>query len=227
MGKTPDHPEDEKIAFQPETPAGDRAGKSDKGALHSMKELARSFHQRVFGTVEKTPRQLEAERVRNAVREKLEALWKKADDTRGSVLILEGVDPVEFAYMWYVRFFDRMEDKFPDDLDFWENFLAHLHDCERYKGQSIFKDSSLMQHMLEVPGKKRELFLAYGKVFLQYGSSVCDIVMNLSGIHKDNHHDVYRVAELVSDFSSINPRASFREYEDYVEIKIKKNSIYR
>lgn len=227
MGKTPNHPETEKTSIQPETPAGDSPGKSDTGVLHSMKELARGFHQRVFGTVEKTSRQLEAEQVRNSVKEKLEALWKKADDTRGSILILEGVDPVEFAYTWYVRFFDRMKDKFPDDLEFWEDFLAYLHGCERDKGQSIFKDFSLMQHMLEVPGRKRELFLAYGKVFLRYGSSVCDIVMGLSKIHKNNHHDVHRVAELVSDFSGINPRASFREYEDYVEMKIRKNSIYR
>lgn len=197
------------------------------GIVHKIRTIGKGIHARLFGEVEKTPQQLHVETLRRKAGEKLFALWEKADRERGISDSLEGVDFIDSAHRWYQDFFYRMEKQFPDDERFWLEFLQYLEECGKFSGMSVFKDFTLMQRMLYVPGKKGELFHAYATALVSHGDKVCSTLMELFHIHNGDPHKAAQVTEHIVDYFGFKPRASLEEIEEYVDRKMKNRSVYR
>lgn len=197
------------------------------GIVRKIRTIGKGIHARLFGEVEKTPDQLRVEELRLSAKQKMSALWEKADGERKMSDSLEGVDFIAFAYRWYQEFFQRMEKQFPYAEDFWTDFLVYLDGCGKYSGMNVFKDSSLLQRMLDIPRKKSELFRVYASALVLHGDRVCSNLMALSHVYQDDPPKAREALGHLVDFLGVKPRASLQEIEEYVDRKMKNRSVYR
>lgn len=207
--------------------APSQEGNVPRGIVHRIRTIGKDIHAKLFGAVEKTPDQLRVEALRLTAKQKLSALWQKADGERGMSDSLEGVDFIEFAYRRYQEFFQRMERQFPYDEVFWADISVYLDGCANYSGMNIFKDSSLLQRMLDIPGKQSELFRVFASALVLHGDRVCSNLMALSRVHMDDPAKATEALGYLCDFMGMKPRASWLEIEEYVERKMKNRSVYR